>query len=207
LAFLWYTVMAYTKGVRDIFSGLVGLPFLFSGQRRSVAWVMLTATIIPIADGLIMMKPLGSRTVHVGADFLSFSIPGTQVKHMFSVLPSENRQRAGCCNEFPEGKPGRRSIAYFISPFEEFVFRFPGTAQSGAEKANTLPGGRNSAEPFAPSRARRLRSLGAKRKPLTEEAHGLGAGFCQVGQSEGRMTAEPKNRKGTAPGPNPALTL
>lgn len=28
---------AYTKGVRDIFSGLVGLPFLFVGQRRAVA--------------------------------------------------------------------------------------------------------------------------------------------------------------------------
>jgi hypothetical protein len=28
---------------------------------------------------------------------------------------------------------------------------------------------------------------GAKRKPLTEEAHGLGAGFCQEGQIEMRV--------------------
>ena len=44
---------------------------------------------------------------------------------------------------------------------------------------------------------------GAKRKPLTEEAHGLGAGFCQEGQTERTMT-EPNNRKGpgSAPGPN-----
>ena len=30
---------------------------------------------------------------------------------------------------------------------------------------------------------------GAKRKPLTEGAHGLGAGFCQEGQTERRMTS------------------
>jgi len=47
---------AYTKGIRDIFSGLVDLPFLLTGQRRAIAWVMLTATVIPIADGLIVMK-------------------------------------------------------------------------------------------------------------------------------------------------------
>jgi len=50
-----------------------------------------------------------------------------------------------------------------------------------------------------------LAFLGAKRKPLTEEAHGLGAGFCQEGQTERRMMTEPNNRKvpGFAPGPNP----
>jgi len=36
---------------------------------------------------------------------------------------------------------------------------------------------------------------GAKRKPLTEEAHGLGAGFCQEGQIERRTMTEPN--KGT----------
>jgi len=54
----------------------------------------------------------------------------------------------------PRGNSGRRSIAYFISaPFEGFGFCFPGTAQSGAEKANALPGGRTAALPLAPSRA------------------------------------------------------
>jgi len=35
---------------------------------------------------------------------------------------------------------------------------------------------------------------GAKRKPLTEEAYGLGAGFCQEGQTDSRMMTEPINR-------------
>jgi hypothetical protein len=36
---------------------------------------------------------------------------------------------------------------------------------------------------------------GAKRKPLTEEAHGLGAGFCQEGQAERRvMTGKQQER-------------
>jgi hypothetical protein len=45
---------------------------------------------------------------------------------------------------------------------------------------------------------------GTKRNPLTEEAHGLGAGFCQEGQIERRTMTEPNNRKGpgSAPGPN-----
>ena len=50
-----------TKGIRDIFSGLVGLPFLLTGRRRAVAWILLIATIIPIADGLIVMKFSGPR--------------------------------------------------------------------------------------------------------------------------------------------------
>ena len=52
---------ACTKGIRDIFSGLVGLPFLFAGRRRAVAWILLTASIIPVTDGFIMMKFSGLR--------------------------------------------------------------------------------------------------------------------------------------------------
>jgi len=62
---------AYTKGIRDIFSGLVGLPFLLTGRRRAVAWILLIATIIPIADGLIVMKFSGPQpqflAIHWGA--------------------------------------------------------------------------------------------------------------------------------------------
>ena len=47
---------AYAKGIRDIFSGHVGLPFLLAGQRRAGAWIVLAATIVLIADGFIMMK-------------------------------------------------------------------------------------------------------------------------------------------------------
>lgn len=54
---------AYTKGIRDIFSGLVGLPFLLAGQRRPIAWVLLVATIVPLTDGLIMMMFSGVQRV------------------------------------------------------------------------------------------------------------------------------------------------
>jgi len=64
---------AYTKGIRDIFSGLVGLPFLFAGRRRPLAWILLIATIIPVADGFIMMKFSGVQAnflaIHWGAAF------------------------------------------------------------------------------------------------------------------------------------------
>jgi hypothetical protein len=88
----------------------------------------------------------------------------------------------GVATSLPRGNSGRRSIAYFISaPFEGFGFCFPGTAQSGAEKqipflavAPRLAVRAVKGAPFA--------FTGAKRKPLTEEVHGLGAGFCQEGQ-------------------------
>jgi len=50
---------AYTKGIRDIFSGLVALPFLLMGQRRAVAWIFLIATIVPVADGFITINSHG----------------------------------------------------------------------------------------------------------------------------------------------------
>lgn len=62
---------ARVKGIRDIFAGLVVLPFLFRGERRAVAWVMLTATLIPIVDGFIVLNSLGAHplflSIHWGA--------------------------------------------------------------------------------------------------------------------------------------------
>jgi hypothetical protein len=53
-----------------------------------------------------------------------------------AYFPTVRAQRVG-----PGENNGRRSIMYFISAlFEVFVFCFPGTAQSGAEKAKALPG-------------------------------------------------------------------
>lgn len=49
----------YTKGVRDIFSGLVMLPFLIRGDMRAVAIMFATATLIPIGDGLIILNRFG----------------------------------------------------------------------------------------------------------------------------------------------------
>jgi len=62
---------AYCKGIRDIFSGLVGLPFLIAGRRRAIASIIFIATIIPITDGFIMMRFSGPRlmflSIHWGA--------------------------------------------------------------------------------------------------------------------------------------------
>jgi Domain of unknown function (DUF4267) len=48
-----------TKGVRDIFSGLVMLPFLFRGNRHTVATILAISILIPAGDGLIVLRHLG----------------------------------------------------------------------------------------------------------------------------------------------------
>jgi hypothetical protein len=49
----------WTKGIRDVFSGLVILPFLLRGDRRTTATLVAIAVFIPIGDGLIILKHLG----------------------------------------------------------------------------------------------------------------------------------------------------
>src|SRR5476651_986999 len=48
--FLW------VKGIRDIFSGLVVLTFLFRGDRRTTAILYALAVFIPICDGLVILS-------------------------------------------------------------------------------------------------------------------------------------------------------
>ena len=52
--FLW------VKGIRDIFSGLVVLTFLFRGDRRTTAILFALAIFIPVGDGLVILSHLGS---------------------------------------------------------------------------------------------------------------------------------------------------
>ena len=49
----------WTKGIRDIFSGLVILAFLFRGDRRTTATLYAIAIFIPVCDGLVILKHLG----------------------------------------------------------------------------------------------------------------------------------------------------
>ena len=49
----------WTKGIRDIFSGLAVLAFLLRGDRRSTAIVFAIAILIPIGDGLVIISHLG----------------------------------------------------------------------------------------------------------------------------------------------------
>jgi hypothetical protein len=49
------------KGIRDIFSGLVLLPFLFFKMRKATAFALTTAIIVPAADFCIVLTTNGAR--------------------------------------------------------------------------------------------------------------------------------------------------
>jgi len=70
------------------------------------------------------------------------------------------------------------------TPFVGFVFLLlRGTAESGALKANALPGGAKRLAVRA-VKAAVLAFIGAKWRALTEEAGGPGAGFQQEGRKK-----------------------
>jgi hypothetical protein len=49
----------WTKGIRDIFSGLVILAFLLRGDRHTTGILYAIAIFIPLSDGLVILKHLG----------------------------------------------------------------------------------------------------------------------------------------------------
>lgn len=49
----------WIKGIRDIFSGLVILPFLWSGNRKVTAILFAIAIFIPFGDGLVIITHSG----------------------------------------------------------------------------------------------------------------------------------------------------
>jgi len=49
----------WIKGIRDIFAGLVILPFLFRGDRRSTATLFAISIFVPLCDGLVILRHLG----------------------------------------------------------------------------------------------------------------------------------------------------
>lgn len=51
------------KGIRDIFSGLALLPFLFLKMRRSAALVLTAAIIIPATDFCIVLMTNGAKDI------------------------------------------------------------------------------------------------------------------------------------------------
>jgi len=54
------------KGVRDIASGLfIGL-LLWHGQPRLLGWFILLATLIPVVDGVIVLRHHGPRVIAFG---------------------------------------------------------------------------------------------------------------------------------------------
>lgn len=49
----------WIKGIRDIFSGLVILPFLLRGDRKITSILFAIATFIPFCDGLVIIANSG----------------------------------------------------------------------------------------------------------------------------------------------------
>ena len=54
------------KGIRDIASGLFIAMLMAYGSAHALGWFMLIATLIPIADAVIVLQQGGSRTVAFG---------------------------------------------------------------------------------------------------------------------------------------------
>ena len=46
----------FTKGIRDIASGLFAAMLIAFGSAHALGWFMLIATIIPIADAVIVLR-------------------------------------------------------------------------------------------------------------------------------------------------------
>lgn len=54
------------KGVRDIATGLFVIILMVAGATHLVGWVMLAATIIPLADAGIVLRNGGARSIALG---------------------------------------------------------------------------------------------------------------------------------------------
>ena len=54
------------KGVRDITSGLFVVILIAARQPRLLGWLMLAATLIPIADSVIVIRHHGSKATAYG---------------------------------------------------------------------------------------------------------------------------------------------
>lgn len=54
------------KGVRDIATGLYVIILMVAGATHLVGWVILAATIIPLADAAIVLRSGGSKSIAWG---------------------------------------------------------------------------------------------------------------------------------------------
>jgi hypothetical protein len=55
------------KGVRDIASGLLVFVVMAAGTTHLLGWIILAATVIPLADTAIVLGNGGSKTIALGA--------------------------------------------------------------------------------------------------------------------------------------------
>ncbi|KUI39354.1 DUF4267 domain-containing protein [Mycobacterium sp. GA-2829] len=54
------------KGIRDIASGMFVVVLMITGTPHLLAWILLAATIIPIADAVIVASEGGPRSISLG---------------------------------------------------------------------------------------------------------------------------------------------
>ncbi|MCV7300079.1 DUF4267 domain-containing protein [Mycobacterium barrassiae] len=54
------------KGIRDIASGLFVIILMAAGATHLLGWVILAATIIPIADAVIVLRSGGAKSIAWG---------------------------------------------------------------------------------------------------------------------------------------------
>ncbi|AWT51031.1 DUF4267 domain-containing protein [Mycolicibacterium smegmatis] len=57
------------KGVRDIASGLIVIVLMVAGATHLLGWVLLAATVIPLADTAIVLTNGGSKAAAWGVHF------------------------------------------------------------------------------------------------------------------------------------------
>ena len=57
------------KGVRDGIYGVLTLVLLFTASHHVLAWFLLAATVLPLADMLIVLRHGGSKAVAFGIHF------------------------------------------------------------------------------------------------------------------------------------------
>ena len=54
------------KGIRDIASGLLVVVVMIAGTTHLLGWIILTATIIPLGDAVIVLRSGGAKSIAYG---------------------------------------------------------------------------------------------------------------------------------------------
>jgi Domain of unknown function (DUF4267) len=54
------------KGIRDIASGMFVIILMIAGQTHLLGWIILAATIIPVADTAIVLRNSGAKAIAWG---------------------------------------------------------------------------------------------------------------------------------------------
>jgi Domain of unknown function (DUF4267) len=62
------------KGVRDVASGLIVLTLMAAGAMHPLGWVILAATIIPLADAAIVLGNGGPKSIALGVHGLTAAV-------------------------------------------------------------------------------------------------------------------------------------